>query len=80
MTYSLVARDPAAGELGVRDFRQVAVVDSTGATAVHTGDACLPAAASVGGEDFSAQGNAAADERWRVALSAVADAAFRTRA
>ena len=117
MTYSLVARDPATGELGVgvqsrsfgtgaavpwaapgvgavatqsftlrsygplalellsggespaaalarltaaddlRDFRQVAVVDSTGATAVHTGAACIPAAASVGGENFSAQGN-----------------------
>ncbi|MGI9111173.1 MAG: DUF1028 domain-containing protein [Gaiellaceae bacterium] len=117
MTYSLVARDPETGELGVavqsrsfgtgavvpwatagigavatqsfslrsygplaldllrggdspadalasltsqdelRDFRQVAVLDSTGATAVHTGAACISEAGSVTGGGFSAQGN-----------------------
>jgi uncharacterized Ntn-hydrolase superfamily protein len=117
VTYSLVARDPATGELGVavqsrsfgtgaavpwaapgigavatqsftqrsygpgalgllrsgsspatalatltsadrlQDFRQVAVVDMTGATAVHTGPACVQAAGSIAGDGFSAQGN-----------------------
>lgn len=117
MTYSLIARDPKTGELGVavqsrsfgtgaavpwatagigavatqsftlrsygplalellrggdspasalesltsqdelRDFRQVAVLDSTGATAVHTGAACIQEAGSVAGDGFSAQGN-----------------------
>ena len=117
MTYSLVARDPETGELGVavqsrsfgtgsavpwaragvgavatqsftqrsygplglqllaegaepgvaleqlvaadaqRDFRQVAFVDTQGRTASHTGDACIPAAGSLAGDGFSAQGN-----------------------
>ncbi|MCP9485548.1 MAG: DUF1028 domain-containing protein [Gaiellaceae bacterium MAG52_C11] len=117
MTYSLVARDPETGELGVavqsrsfgtgavvpwatagvgavatqsfslrsygplalerlrggdspanalasltsqdelQDFRQVAVLDSTGATAVHTGAACISEVGSVAGDGFSAQGN-----------------------
>src|SRR4051812_9109032 len=116
-TYSIVARDPATGELGVavqshwfsvgsivswaepgvgavatqsiaepaygprllerlregrapRDaldellaadeqaaVRQVAVVDSGGALAVHTGDGCIPYAGHVEGAGFSAQAN-----------------------
>src|SRR3954449_11425986 len=116
-TYSIVARDPATGELGVavqshwfsvgsivswaepgvgavatqsiaepaygprllerlrsgqspRDaldellaadeharVRQVAVVDGTGAAAVHTGDGCIPYAGHVEGEGFTAQAN-----------------------
>jgi uncharacterized Ntn-hydrolase superfamily protein len=38
-------------------FRQVAVVDSTGTVAVHTGDGCIPDAGHVEGEGFSAQAN-----------------------
>jgi uncharacterized Ntn-hydrolase superfamily protein len=116
-TYSIVARDPATGELGVavqshwfsvgsivswaepgvgavatqsiaepaygprllerlrggqssRDaldellaadehapVRQVAVVDRSGAVAVHTGDGCIPYAGHVEGESFTAQAN-----------------------
>jgi len=37
--------------------RQVAVVDSSGAVAVHTGDGCIPYAGYVEGEGFSAQAN-----------------------
>jgi uncharacterized Ntn-hydrolase superfamily protein len=38
-------------------FRQVAVVDASGAGAVHTGDDCIPHAGHTEGEDFSAQAN-----------------------
>jgi uncharacterized Ntn-hydrolase superfamily protein len=38
-------------------FRQVAVVDATGAVAVHTGDACIPHAGEVRGDGYSAQAN-----------------------
>lgn len=41
----------------LRDFRQVAVLDSSGATAVHSGAACIPDVGSVAGDGFSAQGN-----------------------
>jgi uncharacterized Ntn-hydrolase superfamily protein len=37
--------------------RQVAVVDSSGAVAVHTGDGCIPYAGHVEGDGFSAQAN-----------------------
>src|SRR3954453_17998158 len=37
--------------------RQVAVVDSTGAVAVRTGDGCIPYAGHVEGDGFSAQAN-----------------------
>src|SRR3954447_19351618 len=37
--------------------RQVAVVDRSGAGAVHTGDGCIPYAGHVEGEGFSAQAN-----------------------
>jgi uncharacterized Ntn-hydrolase superfamily protein len=39
------------------DVRQVAFVDSTGRTASHTGSSCIPAAAAIAGDGFSAQGN-----------------------
>jgi uncharacterized Ntn-hydrolase superfamily protein len=38
-------------------FRQVAVVDATGAVAVHTGDGCIPEAGHAQGVGFSAQAN-----------------------
>lgn len=41
----------------MRDLRQVAILDSTGATAVHSGAACIPEVGSVSGAGFSAQGN-----------------------
>jgi uncharacterized Ntn-hydrolase superfamily protein len=54
--------------------RQVAVVDKSGATAVHTGDGCIPYAGHVTGEGFTAQANMmASPEVW----PAIADA-FRT--
>jgi uncharacterized Ntn-hydrolase superfamily protein len=122
MTYSMVARDPATGELGVgvqshwfsvgsvvtwgragvgvvatqsmaepaygprlldrleageepraaldaevaadegERLRQVAVVDSAGEVAVHTGEGCIPYAGDVVGESFSAQANMMATE------------------
>lgn len=43
--------------------RQVAVVDSTGAIAVHTGDGCIKYAGHVEGEGFSAQANMMAGPR-----------------
>ncbi len=117
MTYSIVARDPGTGELGVavqsrafntgaacawaepgvgavatqsfterrygprglallaegrdprdaldellaaddeREVRQVAFVDTSGATAAHTGESCIPHAGHVNDQDVSAQGN-----------------------
>jgi uncharacterized Ntn-hydrolase superfamily protein len=38
-------------------FRQVAVVDATGALAVHTGDGCIPYAGDIEGDGFSTQAN-----------------------
>jgi uncharacterized Ntn-hydrolase superfamily protein len=38
-------------------FRQVAAVDASGTTAVHTGEGCIPFAGQVEGEGFSAQAN-----------------------
>jgi uncharacterized Ntn-hydrolase superfamily protein len=38
-------------------FRQVAVVDGTGAVATHTGGGCIPYAGDVGGGGYSAQAN-----------------------
>jgi uncharacterized Ntn-hydrolase superfamily protein len=46
-------------------FRQVAVVDASGDTAVHTGVACIPFAGHLEGEGFSAQANMmASSEVW----------------
>ena len=38
-------------------LRQVAMIDASGATAVHTGDHCIPFAGHIQGSDFSAQAN-----------------------
>lgn len=117
MTYSIVARDPETGELGVgvqsrsfrtgaavpwaqtgvgavatqsftlksygprglellgegvepaaalaqltaedelQDVRQVALVDTKGRTASHTGASCIPSTGAIDGDGFSAQGN-----------------------
>lgn len=125
MTYSIVARDPATGELGVavqsqsfntgaavpwarpgvgaiatqsftdrrygwrglqllergetpdetmallraddelREFRQVAIIDSEGKVAQFTGESCVPAAGQAHGVDWAAQGNMlASDDAW----------------
>jgi uncharacterized Ntn-hydrolase superfamily protein len=63
------APSPALDELLAADeqarFRQVAVVDATGAVAVHTGDGCIPYAGHVEGAAFSAQANMmAAPQVW----------------
>jgi uncharacterized Ntn-hydrolase superfamily protein len=47
----LLSEDPEAR------FRQVAVVDGTGAVAAHTGAGCIEHAGHIEGEDFSAQAN-----------------------
>lgn len=47
----LVSRDPAAA------LRQVAIVDTRGRVAAHTGAACVPACAHVLGEGYAVQGN-----------------------
>ena len=61
----LVAEDSAS------DTRQVAVVDSSGGVAVHTGESCIPFAGHVIGDGFSCQANMMASEGvW----SAMADA------
>ncbi|BBY54336.1 DUF1028 domain-containing protein [Mycobacterium koreense] len=52
----LVAADEA------RDLRQVAMIDATGATAVHTGARCLPAAGHRSGDGWCVQGNLLTDE------------------
>jgi uncharacterized Ntn-hydrolase superfamily protein len=40
-----------------RAVRQVAIIDSLGTVAVHTGSRCIPAAGHVSGEQFSVQAN-----------------------
>ena len=47
----LVAEDESAR------FRQVAVVDATGAVAAHTGDGCIPEAGHLEGDGWSVQAN-----------------------
>lgn len=47
----LVRADPGAA------LRQVAIVDTAGRVAAHTGGACVPACADVAGPGFSVQGN-----------------------
>jgi uncharacterized Ntn-hydrolase superfamily protein len=56
---ALLAEDEAAR------FRQVAVIDAAGETAVHTGDGCIPHAGHRRGPDYSAQANMmASPEVW----------------
>ena len=50
--------------------RQVAVIDGTGAAAVHTGSDCIPYAGQVVGEGFSAQANMMTNEGIPEAMAA----------
>jgi uncharacterized Ntn-hydrolase superfamily protein len=62
---SLLKRDPK------RESRQVAMVDSKGRVAAHTGRLCIPSAGHVTGEGFSCQGNIMAGGRvWRAMKAA----------
>jgi uncharacterized Ntn-hydrolase superfamily protein len=51
------ALDRLTGEDDAARFRQVAVVDSSGEVAVHTGDGCIEFAGHVSGDGFSVQAN-----------------------
>jgi uncharacterized Ntn-hydrolase superfamily protein len=55
-------------------FRQLGVVDATGAVAAHTGESCIPLAGDVGGEGFTCQANMMAGETVPDAMAA----AYRT--
>ena len=44
-------------------YRQVAILDAAGRTAVHVGEACIPAAGFAAGDGFSAQANMVDSER-----------------
>ena len=51
-------------------FRQLAVVDARGRTAVHTGSGCIPYAGEVTGEGFSCQANMMAGQTVPAAMAA----------
>jgi len=58
-------------EDGLRESRQVAVVDAAGPVAAHTGDACIPDAGDCQGPGVSCQANIMANERvWPAMLDA----------
>lgn len=65
----LVADDPGAAT------RQVAVLDSGGGAAVHTGESCVPFAGHVIGDGFSCQANMMASEEVWPAMAAAFSAA-----
>jgi uncharacterized Ntn-hydrolase superfamily protein len=55
-------------------FRQVALVDASGAVAVHTGDGCMAYAGDLAGDGFSAQANLmASPEVWPAMAEAFED-------
>jgi uncharacterized Ntn-hydrolase superfamily protein len=67
---ALRSRDAPGSQQALKDLlaaddlarvRQVAVVDATGAVAVHTGEDCIPNASHVAGEGFSCQANMMAE-------------------
>jgi uncharacterized Ntn-hydrolase superfamily protein len=60
-------------------FRQVAFMDSTGATAQWTGDDCIPHAGNVAGENWCAQGNMLAADAWIAMGDAFTSAQDRSR-
>jgi uncharacterized Ntn-hydrolase superfamily protein len=62
----------AADELP--SFRQVAMLDTTGAVAQHTGADCVPHAGNAYGENWAAQGNMLAADAWH-AMGEAFDAA-----
>jgi uncharacterized Ntn-hydrolase superfamily protein len=51
-------------------FRQLAVVDASGRSAVHTGSGCIPYAGEVTGEGFSCQANMMAGQTVPAAMAA----------
>jgi uncharacterized Ntn-hydrolase superfamily protein len=65
----LVAADPEPR------YRQVAMLDAEGRTAVHVGEACIPAAGYVTGDGFSAQANLVASARVWTAMGEAFEAA-----
>ena len=68
----LVAEDPGAPS------RQVAVVDSSGAVAVHTGERCVPFAGHQLGDGFGCQANMMGSDRvWPAMADAFTSAAGR---
>jgi uncharacterized Ntn-hydrolase superfamily protein len=71
-------RTALAGELTADDsarFRQVAVVDSGGRVAVHTGEGCIPDAGHLEGAGFSAQANMMASPEVWPAIAAAFESA-----
>jgi uncharacterized Ntn-hydrolase superfamily protein len=68
-----LAAELSADELA--RFRQVAVVDSAGRVAVHSGDACMPHAGDRRGEGFSVQANLMASPRVWPAMAETFEAA-----
>jgi uncharacterized Ntn-hydrolase superfamily protein len=68
-----LAAELSADELA--RFRQVAVVDSAGRVAVHSGDGCMPHAGDRPGEGFSAQANLMASPRVWPAMAEAFEAA-----
>jgi uncharacterized Ntn-hydrolase superfamily protein len=81
VTYSIVARDPEAGQLGVAVqshwFAVGAIVPwaEPGVGAVATGESCIPFAGHVIGEGVSCQANLMTSERvWPSMLDAFASA------
>jgi uncharacterized Ntn-hydrolase superfamily protein len=57
-----------AGDDG-RDVRQVAMIDTNGRVAAHTGVKCIPAAGHIVGKDYSAQANLMLNEKIWPAMS-----------
>jgi uncharacterized Ntn-hydrolase superfamily protein len=55
-------------------LRQVAIVDSTGSVAAHTGSGCIPHASHVTGDGWSVQGNIMRNDRVVPAMAAAAEA------
>jgi uncharacterized Ntn-hydrolase superfamily protein len=56
-------------EDALREFRQVALLDARGETAVHTGAECIAVTGSVTGAGYSAQGNMLRSDRVVAALA-----------
>jgi uncharacterized Ntn-hydrolase superfamily protein len=49
--------DALLGDDSLRELRQIAVMDPSGAIAVHTGNACIPACGHRFGQDYAVLGN-----------------------
>jgi uncharacterized Ntn-hydrolase superfamily protein len=68
------ALDELRGPDTLTGFRQVAIMDATGATAQWTGGDCIPHAGNAAGENWCAQGNMLASDAW-VAMGKAFEAA-----